>query len=112
MKESVPGAMCPVELDKAAEALFAHELAARAALARKPAYVLNKASWVLHRTFVDPDPRLAGKTLCGSHYLSWRCGHDKFNSIPQEFPHSVCNRCCKTAPVAAEESSSEDSPTG
>ena len=59
-------AMFPEELDKAADALFKHEVAARKALASKPAYVLNKMSWVLHRCLPDGVDRYQHKTLCGA----------------------------------------------
>ena len=47
--KAIPIALGARELDSAARVLFEHELAVTGALAQKPAYVLNKLSWVLHR---------------------------------------------------------------
>ena len=110
--ENVPRAMYAPELDKMAKALFDHELDARKALARQPAYVLNKLSWVLHRCFPEGDLRNKGRTLCGANFANWR-SIDKLSSIPNDFPHAVGSRCCKaTSALQEEDSSSDDSPTG
>ena len=84
-----------------------HRSAVREAKTRKPHYLINNTSGMLHKHIIEKSSARPWRTLCGDKYEHW--DYTKHNSIPLDFPvRLLCSRCCKSEKLVALSRATED----